>query len=57
MRARITKHLLDSLKLTGPDYYVLDTGTIGFAVRVRVTVGKLPKWTIRLLPIVKNQNP
>jgi integrase len=39
MRARITKRLVDGLKPTGTDYYVFDTDTIGFAVRVRVTGG------------------
>ena len=40
MRARITKRLVDSLKPAGTDYYVFDTDTIGFAVRVRATGGK-----------------
>jgi integrase len=39
MRARITKRLVDSLKPAGTDYYVFDTDTIGFAVRVRATGG------------------
>jgi hypothetical protein len=39
MRARITKRLVDSLRPTGTDYYVFDTDTIGFAVRIRVTGG------------------
>jgi hypothetical protein len=39
MRARITKRLVDGLKPTGTDYYVFDTDTIGFAVRVRSTGG------------------
>ena len=39
MRARITKRLVDGLKPTAPDYYVFDTDTIGFAVRVRATGG------------------
>ena len=39
MRARITKRLVDGLRPTGTDYYVFDTDTIGFAVRVRVTGG------------------
>jgi hypothetical protein len=39
MRARITKRLVDGLKPTGTDYYVFDTNTIGFAVRVRATGG------------------
>jgi hypothetical protein len=37
MRARITKRLVDGLKPAGTDYYVFDTDTIGFAVRVRTT--------------------
>ena len=39
MRARITKRLIDGLKPTGTDYYVFDTDTICFAVRVRATGG------------------
>ena len=39
MRARITKRLVDGLKPTGTDYYVFDTDTMGFAVRVRATGG------------------
>jgi integrase len=39
MRARITKRLVDGLKPTATDYYVFDTDTIGFAVRVRATGG------------------
>jgi hypothetical protein len=39
MRARITKRLVDGLKPAGTDYYVFDTETIGFAVRVRATGG------------------
>src|ERR1700758_5868973 len=39
MRARITKRLVDSLKPAESDYYAFDTGTIGFAVRVRATGG------------------
>jgi Arm DNA-binding domain len=39
MRARITKRLVDGLKPAGTDYYVFDTDTIGFAVRVRATGG------------------
>lgn len=39
MRARITKRLVDGLKPAGTDYYVFDTDTIGFAVRVRTTGG------------------
>ena len=39
MRARITKRLVDVLKPTGTDYYVFDTDTIGFAVRIRATGG------------------
>jgi hypothetical protein len=39
MRARITKRLVDGQKPTGTDYYVFDTDTIGFAVRVRMTGG------------------
>ena len=30
---------IDGLRPTGPDYYVFDTDTIGFAVRVRATGG------------------
>ena len=39
MRARITKRLVDGLKPAGTDYYVFDTDTIGFAVRIRATGG------------------
>ncbi len=39
MRARITKRLVDGLKPTETDYYVFDTDTIGFAIRVRATGG------------------
>jgi Arm DNA-binding domain len=39
MRARVTKRLVDGLKPAGTDYYVFDTDTIGFAVRVRATGG------------------
>jgi integrase len=39
MRARITKRLVDGLKPAATDYYVFDTDTIGFAVRVRTTGG------------------
>ena len=39
MRARITKRLIDGLKPARTDFYVFDTDTIGFAVRVRVTGG------------------
>jgi integrase len=37
MQAKITKRLIDSLKTEAKDYYVFDTETIGFAVRVRAT--------------------
>jgi hypothetical protein len=40
MRARITKRLVDGLKPAATDYYVFDTDTIGFAVRVRMTGGE-----------------
>jgi integrase len=39
MRAHITKRLVDGLKPTGTDYYVFDTDTTGFAVRLRATGG------------------
>jgi hypothetical protein len=45
MRARITKRLVDGLKPAGTDYYVFDTDTIGFAVRVRTTGGM--RWGAR----------
>jgi hypothetical protein len=35
MQTKITKRLVDSLKPAKGDYYVFDTETIGFAVRVR----------------------
>jgi integrase len=39
MRAHITKRLVDGLKPTRTDYYVFDTDTTGFAVRLRATGG------------------
>jgi hypothetical protein len=39
VRARITKRVVDGLKPAETDYYVFDTDTIGFAVRVRATGG------------------
>jgi hypothetical protein len=41
MRARITNRLVDALKPTGTVYYVFDTDTIGFAVRVRRPAARL----------------
>ena len=37
--ARITKRLVDGLKPTGADFYVFDSETVGFGVRVRSTGG------------------
>jgi hypothetical protein len=43
---RLKKRLVDGLKQAGTDYYVFDTDTIGFAVRVRATrraAGEVPR--------------